>query len=169
MTAPGSHVWVNTVPTEPHLSLSDFQYRTAIRTRLGLKPLDIMPRACADCRSPMDINCDHFLICSYRRKAELNTRHDQVAKFIHSAVNLAGGCAVLEPIHLNRETRKRTDLDVQLGSVRTLIDVSIVHPTAPSHRQRAARAPLEAAKTMVNVKELMRNQSHSRSREKNSD
>jgi hypothetical protein len=152
VNAPESSTWLNTTPTESHLTLSDFQYKIAVRNRLGLKPINIMPNVCADCGSAMDIHCDHFLTCISRRKRELNTRHDQVAKFIQKTVVMTGGCATIEPSHLERESRKRPDLDIQLDGNRILIDVSIVHPTAPSHYNLASKKPLVTAENMEKTK-----------------
>jgi hypothetical protein len=152
VNAPKASTWLNTIPTESHLTLSDFQYRIAVRNRLGLKPLNIMPKTCADCGSELDIHCDHYLTCRFRRKNELNTRHDQVAKFIHKSIQIAGGCATLEPSHLERENRKRPDLDILLDGNRILADVSIVHPTAPSHYEQAAKKPLITAESMEKTK-----------------
>src|SRR6185437_7345038 len=101
-----------------------------------------------DCGSAMDIHCDHFLTCISRRKRELNTRHDQVAKCIQKTVVMTGGCAIIEPSHLERESRKRPDLDIQLDGNRILMDVSIVHPTAPSHYNLASKKPLVTAENM---------------------
>ena len=103
ITAPNSHTWTNTLPTESYLQLTDFQYKIATRTRLGLKPLPILPQTCADCQSPIDSHCDHFLTCVYRRKNELNIRHDQISNLIARIVKMVGGCATVEPLHLNRE------------------------------------------------------------------
>ena len=125
------------------------QDRTAVRKRLGLNPLDIMPKYCAGCGADMTSNSDHFLTCQFRRKNELNKRHDQIANCIANCiagiVREVGGCAKLEPSHMDRESRKRVDLDVLLDSKRILIDVTVIHPTAPSHRHAAAMKPCQAA------------------------
>jgi hypothetical protein len=147
-----SHTWTNTLPTESYLQLTDFQYKIATRTRLGLKPLPILPQTCADCQSPMDSHCDHFLTCVYRRKNELNIRHDQISNLIARIVKMVGGCATVEPLHLNRENRQRTDLEVHLDDYKALIDVSVVHPTAPSYLTLASKGPLEVAKRAANLK-----------------
>jgi hypothetical protein len=152
VSAPGSHTWITTIPSTPHLSLSDFQYRAATRMRLGLKPMDIMPRTCSDCGHQMDTDIDHFLTCIKRRRTDINTRHDQVALFIAQAVRLAGGSAILEPGHLNHDDRKRADLDVRMDQSRALVDVAIVHPTAPSHCHTGAVSQLGVAKRAVRIK-----------------
>jgi hypothetical protein len=152
VNAPGSSTWINTIPTENHLTLSNFQYSTAVRNRLGLKPLNIMPDSCADCGRAMDVHSDHYLACPNRMKNELNTRHNQVAHFIHRTVITAGGCAIIEPTHLDRESRKRPDLEIVLDGNRIFADVSIVHPTAPSHCEQAARRPLASAESMEKTK-----------------
>ena len=97
----------------------------------------------------MTSNSDHFLTCQFRRKNELNKRHDQIANCIAGIVRGVGGCAKLEPSHMDRESRKRVDLDVLLDSKRILMDVTVIHPTAPTHRNTAATKPLQAAQKAI--------------------
>ena len=79
----------------------------------------------------------HDLSCVHRRKNELNVRHDLVVKCIKYYAEIAGACSRLEPNGLSEDGRKRPDLELFLGHIHQLIDVTIVHPTCRSYLKKA--------------------------------
>jgi len=164
VSAPRALLWLSTLPEEPQLKLGNHAFTTAIRLSLGLKPLNIMPKECPNCHSQLLHSVDHHLTCSTRTSKELTARHNQVVKILTAVANNAGASATAEPSRLDRDSQMRPDIIIALHDKTILVDVAIIHPTAASYRNTAARRPLAAAKLAVQRKnrayEHMRQQHH---------
>jgi hypothetical protein len=85
----------------------------------------------------LNTDCWHYLSCSKRRKNELNLRHDQVNAVLAYYSVHAGIAARREPSGLSEEDQLRPDLQLLLDQHNLLIDVTIVHPTCPSHLHKS--------------------------------
>ena len=81
----------------------------------------------------------------------LDLRHNQVCQILAIWCRRLGASVVLEPTSLDNRNQNRPDLHVILGHQTYLVDVSIVHPTAPSNVVQAAR-PLNTAKKREQAK-----------------
>jgi hypothetical protein len=64
---------------------------------------------------------------------EITIRHNQVVATIERFARLAGATVVREPRNLFSETSKRPDLQIIINHKNYLLDITIVHPTAPSN------------------------------------
>ena len=147
----GAGAWLTVPPLHRALRLSTDQFRVAIRLRLGLAPIDDMPESCLFCTKSGGRNLkadpSHFLSC--RHKVTLGAvthRHNVLVDVLASIIRKHGNSAAKEPTYLSRLDNKRVDLDVSMGLSRFAIDVTVRHPTAPSHFAKAAQGPLEVAK-----------------------
>ena len=93
---------------------------------------------------------------------EISTRHHQVVATIERCAKLAGAIVVSEPKKLFSETAKRPDLQIVMNHKTYLLDVTIVHPTAPSNLQHSQKllGQAEAAEKLKKNKydELSQNQ-----------
>src|SRR5437867_786076 len=101
--------------------------------------------------------------CTHLNATQHLARHDGVKRAIHQQLNVWNIPSNLR-VQLPNGRRDRPDIAVDRqiadGSEGTFFTVvSIVDPTAPSHRQRAASDPPSTARTMERTKE-----NHSRSR-----
>lgn len=67
-------------------------------------------------------------------------RHDALVRLLSSCISRSGGAAQVEPRYLDT---KRPDIHAFFPDDRVLIDLTVVHPAAPSSR---ASQPLLAAK-----------------------
>jgi hypothetical protein len=139
ITAKGAGDWIRTVPTLPSHILSDGHYQLAMRMRLGLPPNPIMPTNCAACNANMSNDEWHYLSCPARMKNELNMRHDSTKQNLNFYAKLAGMVTRVEPTGLSNDSRLRPDLQLYMDQINQLVDVTIVHPTCPSHVRQAAK------------------------------
>lgn len=145
VSAPGASNWLKTIPSLPSHVLTDNHYQLAMRLRLGLPAFNIMRQHCGACNSSITNDPWHYLSCVQRRKNELNMRHDQVNRALALYTLHAGCVARLEPSSLSDENRLRPDLQLIMDQFNKLIDVTIVHPTCPSHIKQA-QTQLKTAK-----------------------
>jgi hypothetical protein len=139
ITARGAGDWIRTVPTLPSHILSDGHYQLAMKMRLGLPPNPIMPTTCAACNANMSADEWHYLSCPARMKNELNMRHDSANHYLNEYAKLAGMVTRMEPSGLSEDSRLRPDLQLYMDQINQLVDVTIVHPTCPSHLHVAAK------------------------------
>jgi hypothetical protein len=137
ITAPGASNWVNTIPSLPSHVLSDNHYQIAMTLRLGIQPINVMQSVCGSCCVSLNTDCRHYLSYSKRRKNELNLSHDQVKVVLAYYSVHAGIVARREPSGLSEEHQLRPDLQLLLDQHNLLIDVTIVHPTCPSHLHKS--------------------------------
>jgi len=147
VTAPGASTWISSTAFDSATTIPNDAYKLAVRLRLGLPPQDIMPHNCHSCHvySPQDLslvekNEWHHLTCMQGHGGrEITIRHNQVVATIDRFAKLAGATVVMEPKHLFSDSAKRPDLQIIIGHKQYLVDVTIVHPTAPanlSHSQK---------------------------------
>jgi hypothetical protein len=73
----------------------------------------------------------HFIGCPKMSRTALTQRHNAIASRISAWCNSVGIPAFLEPKVDGQ--RRRPDIDIVLDGGRVLVDVSVVHPCAPSH------------------------------------
>ena len=146
MSVPGASYWLSSLDTPGAPSLSNTEFRLALRMRLGLPLLRDGIQPYCKCKKSVDDGY-HFFTCT---GVEKTTRHNLVAAEIQSLCRTAG-------LHYEREESfilKASDHALRLGGVvhipdaknnHACIDVSIVHPTSKSYLQGAQKT-LGAAK-----------------------
>jgi len=127
--------WLLCIPTHSSLTLNDTTYRLA--ARLGLTPQDNLPSTCS-CGADLLREPHHFLSCSQKTAGNPETQHDCLAQLLVKV----GGSVYIEP---NWFDGMRPDAQVSLLRNNTMLDVTVVHPSAPSYLVTAAASELGAA------------------------
>jgi hypothetical protein len=151
VSAFGASNWLKSIPSLSSHILTDTHYQLAMRLRLGLPAFNIMKQYCGACKSSITNDQWHYLSCVKRRKNELNMRHDQVNRAL-ALYSLHAGCvARLEPSSLSDDNGLRPDLQLIMDQYNKLVDVTIVHPTCPSHVKQA-QTQLKAAHDACDTK-----------------
>jgi hypothetical protein len=143
ISAPRAWTWKTVTPSEPALTLTDTQYRIAMRLNLGLDPLEpnsmnALPAGCPSCKKHVDFAKDrwHFLSCPKLMGGEVTLRHNAVVNALYHAVLTVGGQAAREPSGLHFHDGRRPDLQCVFPGQHVLTDVIVSHPLAPGHIQR---------------------------------
>ena len=131
--------WLTTLPSSPELILTNSHFRVASRLRLGLPPQDDLPRRCL-CDDILTQDPHHFLSC-IMLKPSTTFRHDHIVRVLSLLIRKAGGACYVEPRFYDRT---RPDIHVIFPSLKLLIDVSVVHPAAPTYAQNS-HVPLFSA------------------------
>ena len=132
-------VWLNGKFTHPFFRLHDPHMCMAIRLRLGLEPAEGL--VFCRCGAPLKTDPLHFLSCK-KLSAERTFRHARLTTLISKFANIANIPVRLEP--RVGCVRNRADAVVAFASCETLVDVSVVHASAPSICPKVTR-PLSAA------------------------
>jgi hypothetical protein len=171
VTAPGASTWISATAFDSATTIPNDAYKLAVRLRLGLAPQDIMPNNCHSCHlySPQNLslvekNEWHHLTCMQGHGGrEITIRHNQVVATIDRFAKLAGATVVVEPKHLFSESSKRPDLQIIMNHKQYLVDVTIVHPTAPanlSHSQKLLGQAQAAEKLKCNKYDEISQEQH---------
>ena len=131
ITARGSSIWINTIPSLPYQILNDNHYRLATRLRYGLPPNDSIVTRCShsNCKGNPSTDPWHCLTCIYTKKHEITLRHDQVNMNLQQFSQQANILTRLEPSGLAEDDKKRPDLLLLMDNQIVLVDVTICHPT----------------------------------------
>ena len=142
--------------------LHDHAYGALLRMRLGFPPspnMDNIRHYCVSTRPrPRCTARDdpwHAMWCEGTQGAQI-ARHNALASVLQTWITRAGGVVTLEPRdeRADPDDLRRTDLHVIMGTQRDIqVDVSVVHPTAPTYvAQGRAMRPLAAAKARAREK-----------------
>jgi len=139
--AKGAALVFTTVPHSRHLELSREQVCCHERLHLGLPPQQRMPLHCA-CHKPNGqyaFDPWHALSCESEKATSVTDRHDDVKLALARWASRLGARVKIEPRRLDRNSKKRPDLMVEIAGQCFLIDVTVWHPLAPSHVSACAR------------------------------
>jgi hypothetical protein len=139
ITAPHAGAWINTIPSQNSLILSDSHYRIGCRLRLGLNPSHHhVPSVCMCCRNnhspnPHAADAWHFLSCKSLSVARIE-RHNHIVQCVRDFACRVGISVRIEPRPtLFTDDNRRPDLFFMDRGHNTLTDVVVVHPLAPSY------------------------------------
>ena len=135
--------WLTSYPVCEPLSLADDDFGFAVRHRLGLPCASGLPRSC-DCGTDLSLDMAHFHSCHRLRGTAVRFRHDLVVKILAGLFRKVGAQVHVEP-RIYGKDRDRPDLDVMLPNQSVMIDVTVVHPAAPSRTSITALATVSAA------------------------
>jgi len=145
-SAKNAGAWLMAVPQTPAVTLSDSDYRYAVRHRLGLHPQSDLPPLCA-CGELLKSDPGHFHSCPKLMPRAITARHDTLVQILANMFKRAG--VVNIEVKCEGETRVRPDIEIILSDRSLLVDVAVVHPAAPSRRSHVA---LAAARDIENAK-----------------
>ena len=146
-TSRASSAWIDTLPMSPALCLTNGDFRTALRLRLGLPLMPEVATAvtcfCGDDIGPGDI--DHAMACSILSGAK-HMRHRILIETWRQIASRAGVASSAEPLlhkmgaAATPTSAERGDILLALPDALAIGDVSVIHPAAASYSAAAARS-----------------------------
>ena len=146
---PHSGTWTRVCRTSAATKLTNLQLSIATKQRLGIHPTNPLPVACPCCDGPAALQDDstHFLGCPRLARTSLTRQHDAIASHLAAWCNSVKLPAFVEPKVDGQ--RRRPDVGIVLDGGRSLVDVTVVHPCAPSYivqqgAMHSALGPLNA-------------------------
>jgi hypothetical protein len=139
---PHASLALSAMPDSTETSISDPEFRTALRDRLGFYPEWAAPDSVCACGARVDAAHPHT--CARTRRTGVLHRHTLIA---HALVQLGQSLGFLvqeEPVfsHAGPRDRLVPDLLFVGPNFFALLDVSVVHAAARSHRMRGVDALL---------------------------
>ena len=102
------------------------------RHRLGLPPQHNLPATCR-CGAVLRDDPAHFHSSSRLMPRAITARHDGIVQLVAAIFRRAGALVNIE-VKCDGETRVRPDIEIILPDHSILVDVAVVHPSAPSRR-----------------------------------
>ena len=148
---PLAHIWKESIPLSPSLELSDDQFSLSFRVEFGLPPEPVQDKEAKVrcgfcCKFILARDQTHYLNCQYTAGHRIR-RHNEVSRLMAEGIREVHGIVALEVRHLWGKDNSKPDLDVWLGSKRSLVDVTIRNDMAISMRGRDVIALAEKEKT----------------------
>lgn len=149
-------LWLDALPMSAHLQLSDAEFRSAMRHRLGLThtPANAGAVQCWCGRHLEPGDTSHAMTCKSLSGA-MTLRHDILKGIWRRIACRAGVATSLEPVlrplqgsqsaAIANRPESRGDILLALQDALTVVDVSVVHPAASTYVNAAARAEGSAA------------------------
>jgi hypothetical protein len=135
--------WLTCYPTLSELTLSDAEFRYAVRHRLGLPPHSNLPARCI-CGAVLVEAPWHFHCCAKLRPRAITHRHDQLVQMVASLFRVVGALVHVEA-KAPGEERLRPDLEIILPDQRLYVDVVVVHPASEAKKSFTALASARTA------------------------
>jgi hypothetical protein len=90
--------WLLAIPLTSDLALSDFEFATASRFRLGLPPQPDLPSSCLrQCRANLLRDPDHAHSCRFLIGSLTISRHDRLRNLLAYFLRLSGTAVFVEP------------------------------------------------------------------------
>jgi len=131
--------WLQVLPTDAGLRLTDLQWQTAAQLRLGI-PKAPYGAAAPPCEHERAAAKDgwHALVCMKRSGTAINARHNAVVRLLADAAALLKIPVRVEPYNLCDDDDHRPDIQLDLPEYTLLGDVTISHPCAGRWRAAAA-------------------------------
>ena len=138
-----SSLWLQVLPTSPHLRLPDIKWQWAAQLRLGM-PVPVYKTSgcsgsgvCAHAAGAAT-NGWHPLTCITSMGTEITGRHNLVLGRIAHFARMLCVAPRIEPAGLHSDDRRRPDIQLDLPEVTLLGDVTVSHPLAKSWQKVAA-------------------------------
>jgi hypothetical protein len=159
LRSPKSALWLQTLPTEPGLTLTDCKWQWSAWLRLGMV-LHPIGTGCGACKQP-DAYIDsswHPLHCVPLSGPAITDGHNDVLHALGHFCRLSHLNVRLEPASLDHDTHKRPDIQVSLPDKILLGDVTITHPATKSWRKKVAR---HGAAAVGDLRERQKNRLYS--------
>jgi hypothetical protein len=148
--------WIEALPTSAALRLTDLEFASSMRHRLGLShmPANAPGVQCFCGRHMGQGNTDHAMTCKSLSGA-MTLRHDNLKHIWRRIANRAGVATSAEPVlrplrgvqaaAIANRPESRGDILLVLPDGLTVADVSVVHPAAPTYVAAAAQTDGSAA------------------------
>ena len=123
------------------LEMTDAEFRSAAKLRLGLPEVDPMPEHCP-CGASLHTDPTHGHSCRDLTGRAVRLRHDRIVRNIADLTRRLGGTASVEPYSIQHDHGARPDAKLFLRGKELLVDVSVTHPLCESAMR--TRKPAEA-------------------------
>jgi hypothetical protein len=157
VASPGASAWLEALPAARCLTLSDPEFRAAMRRRLGLPSLPRgAPTVTCFCGAPLSAtDTEHAHTCPTPSALRV-LRHDNLVEVVRRAMRRGGVSSSKEPLLAALQSgalaharaprlNARGDILFVLDAELCVADVSIIHPGASTYRQAAAATAGAAA------------------------
>jgi hypothetical protein len=149
-----AHQWLQVIPADKSLKMSDFTMKQSIRYRLGLSPYDLATPPICLCGKKDVYKLDpyHSLSCSVLRYHGTNMRHALLVKNIAEWIRKAGAIVRTEVTGMSSDDKKRPDIVFLHAQDKKqyVVDVTVTDPFNYSNTRRIGTAPISANRN-VNV------------------
>lgn len=143
---PAATIWLRTLPTEPALVLRNEQFTSVVSLLLNIKGDGVR---CL-CTPALVDPTTHFHTCPRFRHRAVIVRHDELVRTLIKIANEAGCTTQVEPQYSRDDPsgeasgNLRPDGTIHFPTSTVYVDVSVLHPSAPSHVTLAARGKLKS-------------------------
>jgi hypothetical protein len=132
----GASLWLTALPLDPQLTMSDVDFRMAVRNRLGLHRARGLPAHCPMQKCGGELTPAHFHSCKAMRHSLVKHRHDAMVDSVVRVSRLAGVSTYKEaPLRDAQGKRTRPDATLLIPGDSVHIDLSCACPEAPSYAQ----------------------------------
>lgn len=137
--------------------------RAAIRLRLGLRPVDNMPRKCI-CKAkgnPFDADPNHVLVCPEFSDTLTENRHHPAVKCLARAIRLTDCSVQVEPVGYGNDTEERPDLVLVTPDETIAVDFTCRQPASKTgiregaHKKRGTMANSGERKKHLHYRERL--------------
>jgi hypothetical protein len=134
---PNAGLWTRITPSKPQQVLFNAQVSLAAKLRLGVNISPFLPDGCPACNdaNAYDRDVTHALGCTRLSRTAHTKRHDDIVTAIHAFARQVGIPSRIEPRE-NGE-RRGPDIELTLEQGPVLVDVTVVHPAAPTYLNHA--------------------------------
>lgn len=147
-------IWLDTLPIVPALTLPNAAFVSGMRHRLGVSHMPANARG-VRCSCKMRIEPDdtnHAMTCQ-NLSGMMTVRHEILKESVRRICQRAGVASSSEPmtrrLHAvapaSQRDESRGDILMVMPDALQVVDISVIHPAASSHRDTAAAAAGNAA------------------------
>ena len=135
--------WLTSIPKNRQWELGRAELALNLRLRLGLSPLDLLPKQCS-CGFSMPKDPWHALSCKFVRGASVTARHNNVRDRMRIFAQSHGVPAIPEP-QTSTTSNEHPDIQFFFPNRREFTDVTVRHTLAPSYRGKSPQVVLDKA------------------------
>ena len=147
-------IWLDTLPVAPALTLPNAAFVSGMRHRLGLSHMPANARGVrCSCKMPIEPDdTNHAMTCQHLG-GMMTLRHDILKETVRRICQRAGVASSAEPMTrrlqaaapASQRDESRGDILMVMPDALQVVDISVIHPAAISHRDTAAAAAGNAA------------------------
>ena len=146
-----AHQWLQVIPADKSLTMSDFTMKQSVRYRLGLSPYDMATPPVCLCGKKDVYHLDpyHSLSCSVLRYHGTNMRHTLLVRNIAEWIRKAGAIVRTEVTGMSSDDKKRPDIVFWHDKKQYVVDATVTDPFNYSNTRRIGTAPISANRNVT--------------------
>jgi len=139
--------WLLALPDSPATTLTDHEYKTAVRLRLNIaSPSQRKACACGHALDQSVADTHHFLLCNSVRNTSLFARHQRMVRCVQRLASAAGVTCALNVRDYNAVSDARQpDIELTGVNLRIISDISVTHPIQSRFLGAAGQPSIAAA------------------------